>query len=361
MGTCKYCGEKAGLLSRAHKECEQKHEAGLVAFSRELELYFQGRESVADVMTMSRQLRRDNFLSDADTATVVDTAVKNYSDGLRRPYSPRSMHLVADIMGAFHLPMSQGVEEFAKKLMRGFMVDYFTDNLPLAQAQQRCQSVLRRFPISVQQQQDAYWHVLDRAATNFIADGNLTDAEHRKIEDYTHSLGLQLNNVPAPYQNGDISRLSQVAIIKALEHGVVPHTNIQAPIILGKKEQVLWVYNGVNLYQEKIVREWRGRSSGFSIPIYKGIRYRTGGMRGRPIEHSTMQHEGYGSLYITTKNLIFWSPQKSVKLPFTKIVGFTPYSDGLEVHRDAPSAKRLALQGFDPWLIMNISPYLTSL
>ncbi len=367
MGNCKYCGLKAGILSKVHKECEDKHSDGLRGLEQDLRLILSN--NTGDCTRLRSNLstyRSVNFLSDDDIATVFDRVTRDYTASLRRPYSPRSMHLVDDILNTLSVPYQTvsakgGLDEFTKKLMRGFMVDYFTDQLPLNVAQQRCGSVLKRFPMSQEQIADAYWHVLDKAATNFLSDGTLSNDEQRKITDYTQALGLPLNNIPGPYQNGDISKLSQVALIKALQNGIVPKTNIQVPIILGKNESVLWAYSSVSCYQEKVTREWVGRNSGFSFKVCKGVYYRTGRSKGHPVERSSMELQGTGMLYVTNKNLIFWSQMRNVKIPFSKIIGFTPYSDGIEVHRDGASAKRLTLQGFDPWFIMNVISQLTNL
>lgn len=366
MGKCKYCGEKAGLFSSAHKECEQKHQHGLDELGKDIRNSLSQGALISGIGSRLQSYRHDNFLTDDDIATVFDRTIRDYTASMRRPYSPRSMHLVDDLLNLLKVPYQTistkgGLDEFTKKLMRGFMVDYFTDKLPLSTAQQRCGSVLKRFPMTQSQIDDAYWHVLDRAATNFLADGSLSDAEQQKITDFTQTLGLPLNNIPAPYQNGDISKLSQVALIKALQNGIVPNSNIQAPIMLGKKETVLWAYNGVSCYQEKITREWVGRSNGMSFRVCKGVYYRTGRSKGHPVERSSMELQGVGTLYVTNKNLIFWSQMKNVKIPFAKVIGFTPYSDGLEVHRDGATAKRLTLQGFDPWFIMNVISQLTNL
>jgi hypothetical protein len=163
-----------------------------------------------------------------------------------------------------------------------------------------------------------------------------------------------MNNLPAKYQNSEIGKLEQMSILKDIQRGIMPGTNIAAPIILGKNETILWTYNGVSLYQEKITKEWVGRSGGFSFRIIKGVYYRTGGMKGHPVEHSSMELNGVGSLYITNKNLIFYSLQKSVKVPYNKIVGISPYSDGIEVHKDGANQKRMTMQGFDPWFLMNV-------
>ena len=367
MGTCKYCGEKTGLFSKAHKECEEKHSDGLRGLEQDLRIVLSNNTGDSSLLIANiPTYKTTNFLSDDDIVTVFDKVIREYTEYLRRPYSARSMHIVDDIINTLNVPYQKisakgGLDEFTKKLMRGFMVDFFTDKLTLPVAQQRCGSVLKRFPMSQSQIDDAYWHVLDKAATNFLADGSLSDDEQRKITDFTRTLSLPLNNIPAPYQNGDISKLSQVALIKALQNGIVPTTNIHAPIILGKKESALWAYNGVSCYQEKVTKEWVGRNKGFSFRVCKGVYYRTGRSKGHPVERSSMELQGMGTLYVTNKNLIFWSQMKNVKIPFAKIIGFTPYSDGIEVHRDGATAKRLTLQGFDPWFIMNVISQLTNL
>jgi hypothetical protein len=246
------------------------------------------------------------------------------------------------------------VDEFTKKIMRGFMVEYFTDKLPLQTAHSRCEKALSKFPMIQANIEDAYLYVLDKAATNFLKNGFLSDAEQQKIDDYIKFLALPMNNLPAKYQNSEIGKLEQMSILKDIQRGIMPGTNIAAPIILGKNETILWTYNGVSLYQEKITKEWVGRSGGFSFRIIKGVYYRTGGMKGHPVEHSSMELNGVGSLYITNKNLIFYSLQKSVKVPYNKIVGISPYSDGIEVHKDGANQKRMTMQGFDPWFLMNV-------
>ena len=253
------------------------------------------------------------------------------------------------------------VDEFTKKLMKGFMVEYFTDQLSLQTAHHRCEKVLGKFPMTQRNIEDAYLYVLNKAATNFLKDGFLTDDEQQKIDEYVNYLALPVNNLPAQYQNSEISKLGQVSILKSVQRGVIPRTNMVAPIILGKSETILWTYNGVSLYQEKITKEWVGRSSGMSFRVMKGVYYRTGGMKGHPVEHSSMEFQGSGSLYVTNKNLIFYSQMKSVKVPFNKIVGITPYSDGIEVHKDGANQKRMTMQGFDPWFLMNLLSIISNL
>lgn len=359
MGTCKFCGKDAGWFSHSHKECEQKHEQGVSDLSATVSAYFTGRNTAGGVMQKIRQLKTDNYLKEEDICKVSDEEIRHYTASIHRPFRPSSMQLMDDYLNAVGVSYSKinekgAVDEFTKKLMRGFMVEYFTDQLTLQQAHGRCEKVLSKFPMVQSNIEDAYLYVLNKAATNFLANGIISDDEQRKVDDYVQTLALPVNNLPAQYQNSEISKLGQASIIKSIQNGVIPRTNISVPIMLGRNESVLWGFNGVTLYQEKITKEWVGRSSGWSFRVMKGVYYRTGGMKGHPVEHSSMEMQGIGSLFVTNKNLIFYSSQKSVKVPFTKIIGITPYSDGIEVHKDGANQKRMTLQGFDPWFVMNV-------
>ena len=116
----------------------------------------------------------------------------------------------------------------------------------------------------------------------------LTDEEERRIEEYTQTLGLSTTNLPAKYKDSEVSRLGQYKMLKQLQQGIIPQTNLHAPILLGKNEVVLWCYDGVTMWQEKVKREMVGSHSGFSFRVMKGVTYRTGGFKGHPVEHSYM-------------------------------------------------------------------------
>lgn len=366
MGACKYCGQDAGWFSKQHKDCDENHTLGVQDFKTVVSKYFSGRATASEIMQAIQIKRRDNYLSNEDICSVSDAEIRTYTASVHRPFSPSSIRLMDEFLNVVDVSYGEinkngAVDEFTKKLLKGFMVEYFTDQLTLPVAHSRCEKVLDKFPMSQSNIEDAYYYVLNKAATNFLKNGIITDQEQQKIDYYVNYLSLPLNNLPAQYQDSDISKIGQVAIIKSIQKGIIPRTQIPVPIILGKNESVLWSYNGVTMYEEKITKEWVGRSGGFSIRIIKGVYYRTGQMKGRPVEHSSMVQLGVGSLYVTNKNLIFNSPTKGLKISYTKVVGVTPYSDGVEIQRDGANAKRLTVQGFDPWFIMNLLSQVSNL
>jgi hypothetical protein len=282
--------------------------------------------------------------------------IGDYVDKLKMPFTPDVISKMDAFLNAIGVSYSTinatgVIDSFTKKVMGWYLVDYFLGKLSLSQAQSNCRNLLQLFPMSPDQIMDAYLTVLDKAAKNFLKNGFLSPTEKGKIDDYINCLGLQVNNLPAKFQNSDIVKISQSLILDNLKKGIVPTVNVSLPILLTRGENVLWVYNDAELLMEKVEREWVGRNHGVSIRIIRGVYYRIGQSKGKPIEHSHMQSHGKGCFIVTTKNMIFYSQQKTIKIPYTKLVGVTPYSDGLEIHKD--NSKRIAIKDVDPWFIMN--------
>mgnify|MGYP004443426205 CR=1 len=73
-----------------------------------------------------------------------------------------------------------------------------------------------------------------------------------------------------------------------------------------------------------------------------------------------MTIKGIGDLIFTNKNLIFYSQDKSIKLPYKKILSLVPYSDGVEIQQDGTNARRVLFQGFDSWFFVNLMANTTA-
>lgn len=362
MATCKYCGLSAGIFSHVHEECEEKHQQGLGQLEQILQQYFAGAQSVASMRQAIVSLRKPTFLKKEDVEQCAIKVLDNYGEQLRPPYNKHTLDRINDFITGLSLDRSKlnasgCLNKLGEKILRGMLASYFVSGTPIPTIKSQEQQLDQVLPISHEQKFNAYMHVLNRAAHNFLSNGLISDSEQQQIEQYAQALSLPLYNLPTQYQNTDIEKVNQAIIIKNLQRGILPQSGVALPVLLGKSESVLWVYNNVTYYQEKIEREYKHRSGGFSFRVMKGVYYRTGSGRSKPVEHSVMNNEGMGSLIITNKNIIFYAQTKSVKIPFKKIVGVTPYSDGLEVHKDGNS-KRMVFQGFDCWFIMNILSFV---
>ena len=358
MAKCKYCGKSAGLFSRSHKECKEKHEQGMQGLAGLLKKYFQGTITANKVGQKIIQNRVPYYLNDDDIAQVASKEIAAYTASLRRPYSIQMLTVISGLIQNIGISYSKlnesGImDHLSQKLMQGFLVEYFANGIPMQSILNSINAVNNVMPINAQKRNDVYMTVLNKAATNFMKNGYMTDSEEKLIISYSSQLGLSLNNLPMQFGNTDLEKVSQTLILKDLEKGILPQTNSAVPVLLGKGESVLWVYHNTTMLQEKTEREYRGRTGGFSFRVCKGITYRTGQFKGKPVEHTYLNTVGTGSLVVTNKHVYFHCNTASIKLPYTKIVGVTPYSDGIEFHKET-KPYRTVFQGFDSWFVMNV-------
>ena len=364
MGQCKYCGEDAGFFSHVHKECEEKHNQGITSLENGIRRYFMDSIKVSDLNSIIAQVRKENYVEDPDIAISSAKCIDEYTEQSRWPFHSHQLDLIKDFLhniGVSYqsINVNGSLDKLCQKMVRGFLAEYFTGQKPLQRVLQICQQIMGVMPLQNQKKLDTYLYMLNQAADNYMKDGMLTDDEQQKIDEYMNVLGLSAAHLPAQGQGTGLCKIGQAKILKQLQQGIVPQVNVYAPILLGKDEVVFWSYDGVTMWQEKVKREMVGSHSGFTFRIVKGVNYRTGGFKGHPVEHSYMDNAGIGSLYITNKHLIFHSSERSVKIPYKKIIGLNPYQDGMGVQQDGANAKKLIFQGFDCSFVLNVMSFIS--
>lgn len=359
MSNCKYCGKSAGLFFHSHKECEEKHDQGKTIMEGAMRSYFRNTTQIGELRTVITNVSQNFFISLEDISSSSGKCIDEWTNTIHWPFHSSQLARVKDFLDNIGVPYqainsSGALDRLCQKMLRGFMAEYFTNQKTLQRAIQISRQVMNTLPISRQQEQNAYYEMLGQAGKNFLKNGSMTPIEQQKVDEYVSTLGLSLINLPASLQGSHIEELGQSSILGDLQAGRHPRYVVNAPIILAKGEDALWCYNNVTMYQEKVKREMVGSHSGFSFRVMKGVTYRTGGFKGHPIETSYMENMGLGSLYVTNKNIIFMGQTRSIKVPYSKIIGINPYSDGMEVQRDGNNVKRLVFQGFDCSFVLNV-------
>lgn len=75
---------------------------------------------------------------------------------------------------------------------------------------------------------------------------------------------------------------------------------------------------------------YKTRSSGVNFRVAKGVSVGSRESYTEPIKTSN-SNEYEGTLYITNKRIVFLASEKGVEIPFSKLLGVQPYSDGVEL------------------------------
>lgn len=109
--------------------------------------------STVSVVSTKRLLQIDAYLSDDGACEISDKEIRAYTASIHRPFCPSSIHLMDEFLTVIgdsfsKLHANGGIEKLTKKLMRGFMIEYFTDQLELQKTQSRCDKILVKVPMN---------------------------------------------------------------------------------------------------------------------------------------------------------------------------------------------------------------------
>ena len=116
----------------------------------------------------------------------------------------------------------------------------------------------------------------------------------------------------------------------------------------------VWNFHSVRYFEEKTHYTYEGRSSGVSVRIAKGVSVRVGQSQGRRVEHNSLEQVDTGLLTISNRRLHFMGSRKAFKLFFEKLALIEPYTEGLKVIRDTPTAKPQISVFEDAWFVSEV-------
>ena len=181
-----------------------------------------------------------------------------------------------------------------------------------------------------------------------------SESQEQRLSEFREQFGLTQDDLN---QSGAYERMVRACVLREVMHGQISkRCNVQGqiPVNLQKGEQAVWAFPRTQYLEDRTRREYVGRSSGVSVRIAKGVYLRSGAFRGQPVDRTVRQHVDSGTMLVTDRNLYFAGPQKSLRVPYAKVVSFQPYSDGLGIVRDAATAKPQVFVTGDGWFTYNL-------
>jgi hypothetical protein len=200
-----------------------------------------------------------------------------------------------------------------------------------------------------------------RALDRFLEHGLPDDAEQARLMRFKQMFGLTDQELSAP---NAFPRLVKASTLYDLAQGKIPRRfNITGnlPLNLHKDEILVWAFWNTAYIEDMTHREYVGGSAGMSVRVMKGLYFHTSAFHGKPIDVTTTRRVDSGLFAVTSKNIYFAGTHKSMRIPYTKIVSFQSYSDGIGLVRDAASAKRQAFLTGDGWFVYNLVTNLAKL
>lgn len=159
-----------------------------------------------------------------------------------------------------------------------------------------------------------------------LEDDLLTEQEEARMAEIAKALGIDQETFDSEFED-----MKPRLIVAKVNDGRLP--TVPNPHIILKKGEVAHAETNAQLLKEVTVREWRGGYSGFSFRIAKGVRYHTGGARGRSVVVGTkLQAQDAGILSVTSRRAVFAGQRRTVEMPYAKLVDLNVFEDGIQFH-----------------------------
>lgn len=200
-------------------------------------------------------------------------------------------------------------------------------------------------------------------AVDHALDDHLLSAEEEKLfGKFLSESGLSKSELNT---DGKVNRLVQAAALRDLSEGKIPTdrltVNMHLPFNFQKSEELIWVFADVEFYEQRTRTEFTGGHQGVSFRVTKGVYYRTGSFRGRPIKVEEMRYIDTGVAAITTRHFYFSSSSKNFRTRIDRIVTLDPYEDGIGMQKEGVSSRPQIFKNVDGWFTYNVISHLNQL
>lgn len=199
------------------------------------------------------------------------------------------------------------------------------------------------------------------AVESALEDGVLSDDEESRLSTFIEHFSLSQNELDI---NGSYTKMVHAGVLRDVLNGKLSErirVKGNIPFNFQKNEQLVWLFQDVDYYEQKTRREYVGGSTGGSVRVAKGVYLRASSFKGHPVDRTETIHVGTGILGVTNKHLYFSGGQKSFRVPYTKIVSFEPYSDGIVIQKDGTTAKPQKFITGQGWFTYNLVTNLSQM
>ena len=368
MAKCRHCGEDAGFLRRAHGPCDRAHDearAALVARVAEAALA-PGLDADA-LRTELNDIAATGRVDDDDVRAALaegwnEAAARGLDDASLSRDEEDRLHAFRAAFALTERETGRTLERLAaasrERLRRYAMLAAGSGD---AQTMGALEAELRDSPLSEGERRALLAGALTDAIDRALDDDLLSREEESAIDRYLERFGLDGDGDPVLREAR--ARATKAMVIRSVCEGTVTEVNFRAapgsmpiPFNFQKSEQLVWLFDGVDYYQMRTRREFRGGSTGASVRVASGVYLRQSAFRGHPVSVTETVKADAGLLGVTTRHIYFHGARERFRVRLDRIVSFEPHSDGIGIMRDLARAKPEAFRtdGEDGWFLYNL-------
>lgn len=192
--------------------------------------------------------------------------------------------------------------------------------------------------------------ILQQTLEQAVSDEQLDSAELAQLELLAKNFRVVIDHDSATQ-----TQLARFRWFWLMENGTFPE--VEAPIALHKNEVCHFSCTSTHHEMRSETMQVNYGSPSARIRIMKGVYYRFGSVQAQRITRNVLKQIDSGTLYVTSKRLIFDGMRKNTVIRLSNILTITPYSDALEVEKTSGRNAIFTL-GDPEWLSVLLSSLL---
>ena len=357
---CKYCHQPAGWFSNKHKECEQKHYDSIKEMKEIVGGYLSKSSPISynGLRNELLELASRSFVEASNLDGIIKEALSTFLQN-------KDVNIDGEALKyfIFSFPKELKKQITALNCYKDFWALFFKHKLSSTKTTTADMGMYQTLITEVKSDDEislaidkSLLSILESKIMDCLSDGIIEDYEEEQLSNFIQQSTLSSKVI---HESSVYQKLVQALVLRDIQEGkIVDRFNVtNLPLLLGKKEQVLWVFTGVTGYEEKTGRRYIGGSRGVSLRICKGVYYRIGASKGHSVDYQYQNELGQGIFVVTNKNLYFLGA-KQVKMAISKVLSFEPYSNGIVLVKDGANPKPYTFMGFDSWFVVNVMQLL---
>lgn len=225
--------------------------------------------------------------------------------------------------------LDKRIDEEGKNIYRKKVQFVIKDNLIEDAEKEELDTLEKEFNISEDDSTEILSNEVSRKVQTFVNNllekRRISPDEEKELNDMIS--GLHVN---ASFTGDGIEKFRKYWDIENAELvPIQPNINLQ-------KNEILYYFDKINWYEERSRTKYvsyGGLSTNFRI--CKGVSIRAGGIAPSRETEQYMKHIDSGTVFFTNKRIIFMGNHGNKLIPFTKILSFTPYTNGIEIGKDS--------------------------
>ena len=191
-------------------------------------------------------------------------------------------------------------------------------------------------------------------AEKYLDDGVITVDGEKTMSALVTSINYDFSAINEKIKKG--------VALRNLAEGTMPNIKLdRCPIDLEENERIIYVFSGVAFYRTARAGQYEEKNSGFlrgAKRDYQGPSI----FKGYPVAGNALEPIDVGKLFVTDKNIYFYSEAMNEKISLNEIMATTNYNDGIGIQKDEKAAKytvfKMLFHPEDGWFVCNIVLYL---